>query len=141
MIRCCLTTIFCLSLTIVSAAGALAQDRQLFLELNNMQTDGDVCRVSFVATNNMGVSLEAVSFEVVVFDQDQLVDRILLLEFGELPIGKTRVVQFDLDSASCDQFSRLLINDAARCEGSQLEPRDCVEALQASSRQPVTFGL
>jgi hypothetical protein len=113
----------------------------MFLELNNMKTEGEVCRVSFVATNNLETSLEAISFEVVVFDQNSLVDRILVMEFGRLPIGKTRVVQFDLESASCDRFSRILINDVVRCEAGSLEPMDCVEALRTSSRQPVALGL
>lgn len=145
MLRILLNALFCFSLLVLGEARAVAQDgeqdKRLLLELNNTQTDGDVCRVSFVATNNLGTSLEAISFEVVVFDQERLVDRILLLEFGRLPIGKTRVVQFDLENASCDRFSRLLINDAAQCEGGQLEPRDCLEALETTSRQPVAFGL
>lgn len=120
---------------------AAAAERRLTLELNNMQSLEGVCRVSFVATNAMGVELETASYEMVVFDQDQLVDQILLLEFGRLPEGKTRVVQFDLESPSCERFSRILVNDARACEGPGLEVEDCLDSLTVSSRQSVEFGL
>lgn len=144
----------CLALACVT--GAAAQDKppsseagtsgssaepHIAIELNNMQSMEGICRVTFVATNRMGVELEAASYEVVVFDQDHLVDQILLLEFGRLPKGKTRVVQFDLEAPSCARISRILVNDARECQGPGLEVEDCLDALEVSSRQPVEFGL
>ena len=97
--------------------------------------------MTLVARNGLGVPIDAMSLEVVVFDQDGLVDRFLLFEFGRLTVGKTRVVPFDLQNTRCEGISRILINDMVSCETAELDPGDCMSALSVSSRQPVDFGL
>ena len=73
----------------------------LDLELDNAVDAGGACRLSYVAVNRTGEPLEKISYDVVVFDQDERVSRFLVLQFGRLAAGKTKVVQFDLADQPC----------------------------------------
>ncbi len=127
---------------IVTPNGAwAAEDRLLSLELNTMQPIENGCRISFVVVNGMGAELEATSFEIVIFNAQSIVEEMLILEFGRLPAGKTKVVQFDLAGKSCDDISRLLINEVAECTGSNFTVQTCLDALTTLTKVQVTFGL
>ncbi|WP_343081891.1 hypothetical protein [Ostreiculturibacter nitratireducens] len=137
------------SLVSVAAFGAVAalaspgfaQDSSFNLELNTAREVNGGCRLTYVATNNMGVELEAASYEVAVFDKDGAVSRLLILEFGKLPVNKTKVVQFDLAEDSCGNISRLLVNSVAECSTAGGAQEGCMEALATSSRTDIAFGL
>jgi len=68
------------------------------------------------------------------------VEKLMILDFSPLPIGKTRVRQFDLADMPCDNISRILINDASACEGDALPKNICVEDLETKARADVEFG-
>lgn len=122
--------------------GAQAQSGNFELELNTATDVGAGCRLTYVATNNTGIALEKTSYEVVVFDGTGGVSRILVLEFGQLPVSKTRVVQFDLTDQSCSNISRILVNNAVECSSAEGSHDVCLSALIASSRsQTIQFGL
>src|SRR5262245_19081138 len=89
------------ALAMASSAGrpALAEDapaRSLYLELNAAQPSEKGCRFTFVVTNDLGSDLSAAAFELVLFNADGVVDRLSVLEFREMPTGKTKVSRFDL---------------------------------------------
>lgn len=115
-----------------------------FLELNSAAdtTTGD-CRLTYVATNRTSTGLDEASFEVAVFDGDGIVSRILVLAFGALPEGKTRVVQFDIAGQTCADTSRIVVNDVAAC--NVVDPATtaahCMSTLATSSRAAIQFGL
>ncbi|MCQ0990458.1 hypothetical protein [Jiella marina] len=116
----------------------------LDLELNNAVDAEGACRLSYVAVNRTGEPLEKISYDVVVFDKDQRVSRFLVLQFGRLAAGKTKVVQFDLADQPCTGISRILVNDVAECDGPQGSlARDtvplCLERLEPRSRTDITF--
>ncbi|NDW06100.1 hypothetical protein [Jiella pacifica] len=111
----------------------------LGLELNNAVDDAGLCRLSYVAVNDTGQPLAKVSYDVVVFDQNGQVSQFLVLQFGQLPAGKTKVVQFDLADQPCAGISRILVNDIAECETSQGSAGICMEALRPTSRTAITF--
>ena len=121
---------------------ALAQTGNFELELNTSADVEGACRLTFVATNNSGQALTKTAYEVAAFNADGVVSQILVLEFGALPLAKTRVVQFDLPAIKCSDLSRLLVNSADTCE-TAAGPQDiCMKALSASSRiATMPFGL
>lgn len=125
----------------LSAPGAFAQDGTFGLELNNARDVESSCRLTYVATNNTGSELEETSYEVAVFDAQGGVSRLLILEFGRLQKGKTKVVQFDLSGESCANISRLLVNNVDKCVTSDGTQPDCMGGLVTSSRSDIDFGI
>ena len=125
------------------AAPVLAQETagRFSLELNNAQSVETGCRLTYVATNNTGTELSAVSYEVAVFDGAGQVNRLLILEFGRLQNDKRKDVQFDLADTSCDNISLLLVNNVSECAAAEGSAPDCLGALQTSSRAAIEFGV
>ncbi len=124
--------------------GALAQTPggNFELELNTATDVPGACRLTFVATNGTGVALTATSYEVAVFGEAGVFSTIVVLEFGELPLNKTRVVQFDIPEQSCANLSRILINGQDQCTSASGDSDLCMTALSASSRIPrIPLGL
>lgn len=113
---------------------AAAQTGNVELELNTAQDINQGCRLTYVATNATPTGLEKVSYEVAVFDLDGLVKRLLVLEFGWLPSGKTRVVQFDLPDQTCASISRISVNGAVECASANGEQTVCRDNALLSTR-------
>jgi hypothetical protein len=130
------------ALVLATAIAAPAQEspKSLALELNGLAPSDKGCRITFVVSNNLQNPLEKASFEIVLFNSKGLVDRMTVLEFNDLPQGKTKVQQFDLPGAACGEIERILVNDAAECEGTGVEPSECIEHLTTESKSGVTFG-
>jgi hypothetical protein len=126
-------------LLLAGAAPAIAGDKSLEIELNRLEAVDNGCRLSFVLTNNMDVSVDALSMEAVLFDPDGRVDRFLLLKARPLPSGRTRVQQFDVGDTSCGRIARVLLNDITACAGDGLTPPACLDAIQPTSRADVPF--
>lgn len=107
---------------------------ELSLELNTAaDTDGG-CRLTFLADNRLGGDLSALVFETVFIRSDGLVDRLTLLDFRDLPQGRTRARQFDLPGLTCDSLGRVLLNAAAQCSGAGVAPGACMSGLRLTSR-------
>lgn len=124
---------------------ALAQETThapaLALELNAVQPVDGGCRVTFLATNSLGASVERAGIEMAFFTADGGIDRIVTLDFTGLTEGKTKVLQFELQDLPCDNIGRLLVNDIAACEGEGLAPDACLNGLVTTARPPVPFGV
>lgn len=131
-----------LACAVLAALPAFAQTGNFEIELNTSADVDGACRLTFVATNNTGVSLTKTAYEVAAFNADGIVSQLMVLEFGELPQSKTRVVQFDLPGLKCEEISRLLVNGQDTCEATDGAKDICMKALSASSRIPsMPFGL
>ena len=96
------------------------------LELNNVRDDNDVCRITYV---------------VVVFDAESRVSQFLILEFGNVPVGKTKVRQFNIENSKCSDISRVLVNNASKCSSEGKPLPVCLDTLTTSSRTNIVFGL
>ena len=85
---------------VIAAGWAEADDQPakaaLVLELNAAQASEKGCRLTFVVTNNLGGELSRAAFEMAMFNEAGVVDRLTVLDFKELPVGKTKVARFDL---------------------------------------------
>jgi len=136
-------TVSALAMTHVLATAAVvsAQTGNFVLELNNAADVEGSCRLTYVATNNTGVALTKTSYEVAIFDSESRVSNLLVLEFGQLPIAKTKVVQFDLKDTSCSDISRIVVNNLAECESADGAQDFCLSALITSSRTEIEFGV
>jgi hypothetical protein len=123
--------------------GSGAQEKSLTIELNKVQQSQDGCRLSFIAVNRMGASLEKTAMEVVFFDANDVVSEMLLLDFGRLPTDKTKVVEFVLQQQQCQQISRVLVNDVVECSSAEQQnmTQDCFNALRTSNRAEIEFGV
>lgn len=131
-----------LALGLVPAGTAIAQSGNFELELNSATDVPEGCRLTFVATNNTNVALTRTAYEVAAFNPEGVVSGLLVFEFGEMPAGKTRVVQFDVPQLACNALSRLLVNGQDACEAAEGPQSVCMKALSASSRvQSIPFGL
>jgi hypothetical protein len=122
----------------LSGAGTAvhAQDQSqpsLSVDLNATQQLEQACRLVFVAANNTSASIDAMSLETVLFDASGKVDRFALFDFKDLPLGKTRVRQFDLPDTRCSDIGRVLINGAASCKGPSLKGTECMDHLDLKS--------
>ncbi len=114
----------------------------LTLELNTTATVEQSCRVTYVATNNLGTDLETMTLEMAVFDAEGTVtDTRILLDFGTMMAGKTKAIAFDLAETTCEDISRLLVNDVPECTATDGSEPDCLAALETSSRAEIDFGL
>lgn len=126
------------------AAPVAAQDGSAFeLDLNGAtETEGGGCRLTYVATNRSDQAFERTAFQVGLFDADGAVTRLLVLEFGALVAGKTKILQFELAGSSCASISRIVVNDVAACTLADGTASDfCLSGLVATSRTAIQFGI
>lgn len=138
--KCSVVLLICAVLALAPALSARSGDaRQLTLQLNNLQDTANACRMTFMLTNRMGTEISDASFEIVLFDKSEAVARLLALNPGRLPAGKTRVKQFDIKALTCGNIGRVLLNDVKRCKGKQLSPAVCLDAARPSSRIAIPF--
>ncbi|MET3660212.1 hypothetical protein ABID44_000512 [Aquamicrobium ahrensii] len=131
----------------IMASPALAQDpapeqaAMLSLELNAAQPSDKGCRLTFVVNNGLGSDLTKASYEIALFNDSGVVDRMTVLDFKELPAGKTKVTRFDLAGTDCTKISRVLVNGSNDCAGDGIEPSACMKALKPASKTDISFGL
>lgn len=130
-----------LSQVFATASVVSAQSGNFVLELNNATDVDGSCRLTYVATNNTGIALTKTSYEVAIFDSQGQVNNLLVLEFGALPIAKTKVVQFDLKSTPCENISRIVVNNLAECEAADGSHDFCLSSLITSSKTKIKFGV
>lgn len=104
------------------------------IELNTAADVDGGCRLTYVIYNSSATNLDKVSYEVAVYDTDGIVKKLLVLEFGFLPSGKTRVVQFDLPEQQCAGVSRILVNGPVECTAGAGEQTVCRDNQILSSR-------
>lgn len=142
MMACLSRIAFSIAAMILSlAAPAMAQEATaasgLTIELNEVAPSAKGCKLTFVAGNGLPQSLSKVSFEFVLFDQKGLVERMAVLDFRDLPAGKTKVRQFDLPGTKCEAVKSLLINDAPACVGEGIDKGACMTGLKTGSKSAV----
>lgn len=112
----------------------------LLIELNALQPTDTGCRFTFIATNTLGGELVSAAFELVLFDKAGMVSRMTIVDFKDMPDGKTKVRQFDFSGLDCTQLGRVLINDATECKGEGIDPRACIRSLTTESRTDAVLG-
>ena len=131
----------------LAAAPAAAQtapaapEASLTLDLNALQPSKGGCRLTFVVTNDLSTPIDRAAFEMALFDKQGVVDRLTVLDFKDMPAGKTKVSRFDLSGADCADISRVLVNHATECVGAGIEPKTCLGGLKTETKSHIAFGL
>ncbi len=114
---------------------ARAQSGGIELELNTAADLEGSCRLTYVVTNASSAELEQTSYEMAIMAADGAVSRLLVLGFGAMPSGKTRVVQFDVPETACSGISRIIANGAVECQAGGQAQTVC-DRPNLSSRVP-----
>lgn len=109
------------------------------VELNALAPSQKGCVFTFVVGNGLPQSVTKASFEFVQFNGAGTVERMVVLDFRDLPQGKTKVRQFDLPGTKCDNVKRVLINDSPVCEGEGIAPGSCMSGIVTRSSTQVGF--
>jgi len=122
-----------LGLAVAATSVHAEEPAKLSVDLNALEQVGQSCRLVFVASNSTGAALDELSLETVLFNTAGTVDRFALFDFQSLPMGKTRVRQFDLPDIRCGDIGRVLINGAASCKGQALKGTECMDQLELKS--------
>ncbi|OBQ80221.1 hypothetical protein [Mesorhizobium sp. WSM3873] len=136
-----LTSALAMSLGPVPACAQSAPAPALNLELNAVQPSDKGCRLTFVVSNALGADLSKAAFEIALFNESGVVDRLTVLDFKDLPLGKTKVTRFYLAGAECGKLGRVLINSATECAGTGVEPTACMRDLKTSTKTAIAFGV
>lgn len=124
-------------LAAAAVSGAAAQEaapKGLDVELNALAASQKGCLFTFVAMNGFQQNVSKVSFEFVIFNDKGTVERLALLDFRDLPAGKSKVRQFDVPGIKCEAVKNLLINDAPVCEGEGLDKARCMDGIVTRSK-------
>ena len=117
-----------------AAAEEAAVAKGLDVELNARTGSQKGCLFTFLAQNGFAQDVTKVSFEFVIFNDKGTVERLALLDFRDLPAGKSKVRQFDVPGIKCESVKTLLINDAPVCEGEGLEKGRCMDGIVTRSK-------
>lgn len=120
-----------------AVSGAAAEEaaaKGLDVELNALASSQKGCLFTFVAANGFAQNISKVSFEFVIFNDKGTVERLALLDFRDLPAGKSKVRQFDVPGIKCEAVKNLLINDAPVCEGEGLDKASCMSGIATRSK-------
>jgi len=122
-------------------AAPAANGGGLTLELNALKPVESGCQVTFLASSQLNAALDRLTYEFAFFDASGSIDRLLAVDFKGLAAGKSKVIQFALDGLPCDNISRVLVNNAAACEGAGVAPTACLQQLTTSTKPDVVFGV
>jgi len=117
--------------------GGSGGGQKLNIALNALAPSAKGCMMTFVAENDLAAPISKISFELAFFNDKNAVDRVTVLDFRDLPIGKKRVRQFDMPHVKCESVSRIIINDTPVCDGPA--PGECKAGLVARSETSVPF--
>jgi hypothetical protein len=128
----------CTSLAV--AQEELSAGPGLRLQINPLTASPTGCMLTFVAENRLQGDIEQAAFEVVLFDQDGLVERMTVLDFQTLPADRMRVRQFDVAGTDCTEISSVLINGVATCTGDGIDTARCAANLVTEARGGVIFS-
>lgn len=114
--------------------------KKLLIELNSQKQVGTSCQVSFLMKNDLGQEIKQFTFEIVIFDENQQVVKLLVLNSGELIAGKTRVKRYGLKNVNCKKVSRYLVNDIKQCDAKGFTPKLCLQSLELTNKTTAKFG-
>ncbi|MDX1540062.1 MAG: Tat pathway signal sequence domain protein [Geminicoccaceae bacterium] len=122
----------------VAPSGAgLAQEGAIGIELNKVEDTEEGCRTLFVFENRTGHELNRFRVDLILFDDEGVFSRQLMLDMAPLYDEKKSVASFLLEPAGCGQIGSILVNDIPQCENGTGTDLDCVDLLEVSSRSDI----
>ncbi len=109
----------------------LASTPALSLTLNTAQDEAGSCTLTFVLRNGLAAPIDALVYEVALFDAAGTLDRLMLFDMGALPLDRPRVRRFSVPGRACADLGQVLVNGAPTCTG--VAPGACIDALRPGS--------
>jgi hypothetical protein len=120
-----------------AAAGALAAEGTVSLDLNKLEPTADGCRMHMVVTNPTSKAFEKYLLDLVIFDTKGVVAQRTALDVSPVRPNKTSVYAFNVKAVACERFGRVLLNDVTGCAGGSGQAVDCVATVSVSSQSGV----
>ncbi|MFP4245577.1 MAG: hypothetical protein ACLFQ1_00195 [Halochromatium sp.] len=111
--------------------------KRLGIELNKLEQADGSCRVYLVFENALGTKLEALQFELILFDTDGFIKDHVTLDAAPIDSDKTSVKRFDLAETQCERVGRILVNDVLAMAGPEGALPDPISRLDLSSKLDV----
>lgn len=121
------------SLAMAQAGGGIS------VELNKLQPVKNACRAFLVTQNLTDTRFDSLQLDVVMFDDNGIVAKRLVVEIAPLPPGKTSLKVFDINDLSCDKIGQLLLNNVVQCRDANGPRQNCLSLVHVSSRADVAF--
>src|SRR5690606_31904422 len=84
-----------------SIAPAAAEPSRLAIELNALKSAASDCQMALLFTNGLAIDIDALALELVVFDGEGVMDRVLRVKSSDLPAGRKRLKLFKLEGLDC----------------------------------------
>jgi hypothetical protein len=119
------------------AQPAVAAEAELLIELNKLEDTEQGCRSLFLFDNATGHELNRFRVDLILFDQDGVYTRQLLLDMAPLSEDKKVLTSFLLGEQPCASIGSILVNDLPMCENGAGAELDCVPLLKVGSRTGV----
>jgi hypothetical protein len=119
---------------LVGAPPLAAAEAELLIELNKLEDTEEGCRSLFVFDNATGHELNRFQVDLILFDQEGVYARQVMLDMAPLSQDKKIVASFLLPDQQCDAIGSILVNDLPQCEDGAGAQLDCVKLLEVRSR-------
>ncbi|WP_458792719.1 hypothetical protein [Yoonia sp. MH D7] len=124
-------------LPVIAQEDAVKTAPSISVELNSIVQGDHACQLTFLLSNSLDVDIDGLVLETVLLTKDGAVDRLTLFDMRDVPSNRPRVRQFSVPHLTCDDLGQVLINGIATCEGSDLTPTACTDAVTLSSRTDI----
>ena len=119
------------------AQPVIAAEGDLLIELNKLENTDEGCRSLFVFDNATGHELNPFRVDLILFDQEGVYAKQLLLDMAPLYEDKKILASFQLAEEPSDAIGSILVNDLPRCENGSGTELDCVKLLEVRSRSDI----
>ena len=119
---------------LVVAQPLAAAESELLIELNKLEDTEEGCRSLFVFDNATGHELNRFQVDLILFDQEGVYARQVMLDMAPLEHDKKVLASFLLPDQQCDAIGSILVNDLPQCADGAGAELDCVKLLEVRSR-------
>jgi hypothetical protein len=115
------------------AVAAAADEGDIAIELNKLESQGQACRAYVVVSNKSGKEYQSLNLDLVLFRPDGVIGRRFAINLAPLKPNKRTVKLFDIDGTPCDQVGSVLINDVLECKTEAGSVDDCLTHVSVST--------
>lgn len=97
------------------------------------------CRLSLVFRNGTEGLLDTFKIDLVMFGQDDVIARRLIVDASPLRPQKTTVKLFDVGDLPCGGIATVLVNDLPGCTLDGDGRAECLDRLKVRSKAPAAL--
>ena len=120
------------SLSVKAEAGGF-----IGIELNKAEDTEQGCRPLFLFDNRSDHQLNKFQIELVLFDEEGVYSRQVLLDMAPLYKDKKVIASFLMKDLPCSDIGSILINALPSCANSTGGEIDCLSMLEVGSRSSI----